>query len=1189
MNHLTKLAFSALFAVAGSASAAVSSASVSVDDRLPQRLTASSPFERTALLQREHHARMAASKGISALHAATMQGEGMDAFDDFGWMTAPDGDVWYYAINLRRTDLNADNPSATYKDYTITGFSLTVYDGNANIIGKVNAEIPLLEDEIRIAQLDVSDIVTRKFFNLDNSYEVMVMVNANTTKYVNNVRTYAFSLTDDDSTVSEPVTTMDGMMVASIDASLDQWSESFFLIFDQEGYAASDGTFVPASEGTSADGVSGQRFTIYKKAGYSTPPAEIAYLDVTDDEANYNDGLPILVRKKDKTLYIAKTGYEKPFLLDPYDYENMTITPDNHFFVSLYSLPLSTYGTPTLSPVSTTRVPVEASTDEDVPLRFYGVGNLGYMDDMEISDDGTPQYVVTFSDYHISTDGSFYSYYTYDAEGNLTATIFENAEGRVSMSDVPGCPSQELFLTRSTDDVYTFNFVDMDTYKTVLSMPAAFGENTLTTAIDRVPTADGSYEYAVRMGVTELNSDGHLCECINWFRPDGSFSRQRLLYLGSDVAMAVPNITGQTLNPFFVNTDDQREYLFLVQRYTGVSSKTHTELLVLNDANDTVLQVSPGEGEGTISRVWTFGDGAAANMVIVYRNADSEQYRAEILPLPLTSFAGGSGTESDPYLVATAGDLQQMQNNPTAHYRLACDIDATPACIKGSGAEFSGTFDGNHKVIQNLRITGDNCSLFGTVVGNADATTPQIADFSVVNAALLPTSQNTCALLASSSLMHVGIENVHVYGLQVADDAFNGSFGGLVGSATVYTSIKGCSVNDADVRLPKASVAGGIAAQLRTTSEVKACKVSGNFQVANTLGGVVGEIYESSSLCSVTDCHVSADLQAEYAVGGVVGSDNHNNITHNYADVALTATGGDKWNGVCMGGVVGSLDAGMSGGVKGNVVALRGFSYEEFSVPEGGAAYVYETVHRVVGKSTYNESGMTADNGIADNHVLGDIAAVSTKDVYAGASGAEGADLSSAAFTADFLETLGYAFGNETAKPWTFTAAPALYFEGVVQGLMPAERTVEVEEGSTGHLSFLCAGGTGDDISIEIPENACIEVNYTSTEGAARLLVFDAVTAGEVVVTATCGALSAQCIVRVTDNLKTEIAAVSTEVSTLKVGSGSVVAGTDAPIALYDASGRRVATGVGSVSTASLCPGIYVAKSGDAAVKFVVK
>ena len=127
-------------------------------------------------------------------------------------------------------------------------------------------------------------------------------------------------------------------------------------------------------------------------------------------------------------------------------------------------------------------------------------------------------------------------------------------------------------------------------------------------------------------------------------------------------------------------------------------------------------------------------------------------------------------------------------------------------------------------------------------------------------------------------------------------------------------------------------------------------------------------------------------------------------------------------------------------------------------------------------------------------------------------------------------------------------------------------------------------------MTIDIPENACIEVNYESAIGDTRLVVFDAVAPGEVTVTATSGSFSAQCVVRVSDSLQTGIVSVgASEAAELKVVSGRMVSAGNATIVLYDASGRRVVTADGSVDLHALVPGAYVARSGKASLKVIVK
>lgn len=82
-----------------------------------------------------------------------------------------------------------------------------------------------------------------------------------------------------------------------------------------------------------------------------------------------------------------------------------------------------------------------------------------------------------------------------------------------------------------------------------------------------------------------------------------------------------------------------------------------------------------------------------------------------------TSFAGGSGTETDPYQIATGAQLAYLAslvNNGTntsdVYYVLTTDIDLgsqawTP--IGTSSARFEGTFDGKGYTISNLYIYYD--------------------------------------------------------------------------------------------------------------------------------------------------------------------------------------------------------------------------------------------------------------------------------------------------------------------------------------------------------------------------------------------------------------------------------------------------------------------------------------------------
>ena len=88
-------------------------------------------------------------------------------------------------------------------------------------------------------------------------------------------------------------------------------------------------------------------------------------------------------------------------------------------------------------------------------------------------------------------------------------------------------------------------------------------------------------------------------------------------------------------------------------------------------------------------------------------------------------FSGGKGTETEPYLIKTAQDLEDMADAITkdnqfadTYFQLANDIEleGTQFSIGSKSIPFKGSFDGNNKTISNLIVfpSGQNgAGLFG--------------------------------------------------------------------------------------------------------------------------------------------------------------------------------------------------------------------------------------------------------------------------------------------------------------------------------------------------------------------------------------------------------------------------------------------------------------------------------------------
>jgi len=115
-------------------------------------------------------------------------------------------------------------------------------------------------------------------------------------------------------------------------------------------------------------------------------------------------------------------------------------------------------------------------------------------------------------------------------------------------------------------------------------------------------------------------------------------------------------------------------------------------------------------------------------------------------------YSGGSGTEADPYLLASKVDLLELgstTNDYSKHFKMISDIDLsgtnfTVAVIASDtnsassyfqGTEFTGVFDGNSNNVLNLSISGgltnDYIGLFGCIGQGGEVKNLGIVDCNV--------------------------------------------------------------------------------------------------------------------------------------------------------------------------------------------------------------------------------------------------------------------------------------------------------------------------------------------------------------------------------------------------------------------------------------------------------------------------
>ncbi|MBO4432926.1 MAG: hypothetical protein J5852_05275, partial [Clostridia bacterium] len=262
---------------------------------------------------------------------------------------------------------------------------------------------------------------------------------------------------------------------------------------------------------------------------------------------------------------------------------------------------------------------------------------------------------------------------------------------------------------------------------------------------------------------------------------------------------------------------------------------------------------------------------------------------AAMLSLPMLSFAdtwdgasvsdglAGSGTEEDPFIIATAADFAYFadQSRAEEHFedqyvKLDDDISLGDIEIAPLG-EFKGIFDGNGHEISgiNINTTSDNVALFSSIAGGAikdltlagsiTSTGAYVGGFAgyVLSASfdncvnnIDVTGRGKVGGICGSVISGGNAEIIYCKnnGTITATNEANYSFlGGLIGEiqkdATSYATVSIiCSENAGSVVSRTRTVAAGLVGQNRGDLTIKNCINSGTVTAATQIGGIVANV-----------------------------------------------------------------------------------------------------------------------------------------------------------------------------------------------------------------------------------------------------------------------------------------------------------------------------------------------------------
>jgi hypothetical protein len=976
-----------------------------------------------------------------------------------GYLDAPDGSTWFYTSEMEYDEVALEGGYATQKN--LSGFKFTIYDSNYKEVGSIHDTVTVGEGESRIGAIQIGACVTQKFFNSDNNYEVMVMIAANTPEYVNHYYTKVYSIGSES---SEAISTIEGYYVDAVNAG--QWSEKYYITFYEEAFLPASEVYGDETAGD--DTVYALHYDVYGPATWSDPQASIIKTLYTPyDNFEGNDGLPFISVSHDNKPYFAIVRYEKPYFAndaityDPTTGEmsrDMTANPDNNFIIDLYTY--STYGG--FSEVNQTKIPMELKDETGTQCcSFYEIGVLNYADDVSYdmwTNDDQPSFVVAIEDYKTSTDESVYAFKVFDINGNKIADIAEDTEGLIDMTDIKGFEHQQGFY-KQIDGEYVFQFVDMPSCTVAATLKVEQGDNSLTSSADRYLVGN-KYQYAISMYYGVTDDDDNTSHYIGWFKTDGTLDHYDIIPLGKQVAMAYPYIKHSVLNPYLFNTDNKREYMFLVKNYISSSStETVESLIVYNTDGDVLAKLSENEEYGSLMGITLINTSTDPALWFTYYNDETDAYTSSFINLPFAKFqAGGDGSVENPYLISTVGDLQQIKYNLTANYKLANDVHASSYEFQPIAGDFTGTLDGDGYSIIGLNINSDEyySGIFQSITGTA-----VVKNINFVNPVIVANEGNSVFGLVAATAMGNGsdsplVSNIHIVGFDAsATEGTSATVAGIVGKASLGTTITLCSNEDANFDMPydgsAVSAVGGIVGDIRTGCVVKDCVFTGYLSGGVAVGGIAATTTTGDE--TISNCHVNAEIVGQNTIGGIVGSAARTSIKNCYVEGTLSAIKNQSWGaGAQVGGIAGKLEEDWANAKKAvisnNVIALSSISEPE--LPEQSYDNQATTAHRVVGYTIYNSEpdgtytqdettgewtfvagkAADADNGLANNYVVEGLDVVDS-NIEATATSTEGETITAASIDKAFLEGLGFSFGETEAEPWSFEDnALALYFEG---------------------------------------------------------------------------------------------------------------------------------------------------------------
>lgn len=333
------------------------------------------------------------------------------------------------------------------------------------------------------------------------------------------------------------------------------------------------------------------------------------------------------------------------------------------------------------------------------------------------------------------------------------------------------------------------------------------------------------------------------------------------------------------------------------------------------------------------------------------------------MPVKVSAFEGGDGTEETPYRIGDCEQLQAINDDLDAYYVLANDIDCAEATSDGGalwnsgagfdpigdyGEPFLGELDGDGRIISNLfqNTTVSSAGSGGLFnrIGQWDNQTGLVKQLGIENVDITG-EWSTGGIVG---VLYGQLNNVYAIG----EVSGSGEVGGLVGSHGGVWDTVIDSWADVDVT-GTGDVVGGLVGYNADDSNIINSFATGDVVGGDDhVGGLVG-----LNDGNIENAHATGTVSAnDSSVGGLVGRNNGGSVTNSYAMGNVT---GNNY----IGGLVGN-SSGSAWSEPDTAIIQESYATGNVTLTGDGAGGLVGFINGGLVSDVYARGNVTANNRI---------------------------------------------------------------------------------------------------------------------------------------------------------------------------------------------------------------------------------